>query len=91
MVSLRITQVERLTVTSAIPTQREIVGWRVVEVESEFTGKGIPTKKLDLFKTWPVIKWQKFPNHYLCGNCARELAEAGRGSEVADAFVFEVE
>ena len=91
VVPLRITQVERLTVTSAIPTPREIVGWRVVEVESELTGKGIPTKKLDNYKTYPVVMWHKFPNRYLCGNCARKLAEVGRGSEVDKAFVFEVE
>ncbi len=91
MVPLRITQVERLTVASAIPTHREIVGWRVVEVESELTGKGIPTKRLDDYKTFPVVKWHKFPNRYLCGNCARKLAEVGRESEAADAFVFEVE
>ena len=90
-VPLRITQVERLTVSSAIPTDREIVGWRVREVESELTGKGIPTKKLEVYKTWPVVKWDEFPNRYLCGNCARKLAEVGRESEAAEAFVFEVE
>jgi hypothetical protein len=63
----------------------------VVEVESELTGKGTPTKKIDGYKTVPVIKWEKFSNRYLCGNCARKLTEAGRGSEAADAFVFEVE
>jgi hypothetical protein len=88
---LRVTQVERLTVSSAIPVHREIVGWRVVEVESELTGKGIPTKRLEEYKTFPVVKWHNFPNRYLCGNCARKLAEVGRKSEVADAFVFEVE
>jgi len=91
VVPLRITQVERLTVVSMIPAHREIVGWRVVEVESELTGKGIPTKKLDNFKTVPVVKWHEFPNRYLCGNCARKLAEVGRGSEAAEAFVFEME
>ena len=88
MVPLRITRVERLTVASAIPTHREIVGFRVVEVESELTGKGIPTKKLDDYKTFPVFKWHQFPNRYLCGKCALQLAETGRESEVADAFVF---
>ena len=87
---LRITRVERLTVASAIPTPREIVGWRVAEVESELTGKGIPTKKLDEHKTKPVLKWDKFPNRYLCGNCARKLVEVGRGTETADAFIFEL-
>jgi len=91
VVPLRITQVERLTVTSSMPTHREIVGWRVVEVESELTGKGTPTKKIDDHKTLPVVKWDKYPNRYLCRNCARKLAGMGRGSEAADAFVFEVE
>jgi hypothetical protein len=90
VVGLRITQVERLTVTSAIPTPREIVGWRVVEVESELTGKGIPTKKIDDFKTVPVVKWHEFPTRYLCGTCARKLAEVGRESEAAEAYIFEV-
>ena len=89
-VPLGITLVERLTVASAIPTPREIVGWRVVEVESELTGKGIPTKRLDAYKTLAVVKWHEFPNRYLCGNCARKLAEVGRESEALDAFVFEV-
>jgi hypothetical protein len=91
VVNLRITQVERLTVTSAIPKPREIVGWRVVEVESPLTGKGVPTKKLDEYKTVPVIMWHEFPNRYLCGNCARKLDAMGRESEAAQAFVFEVE
>jgi hypothetical protein len=91
VVPLRITQVERLTVASMIPAHREIVGWRVVEVESELTGKGIPTKKLADYKTVPVVKWHEFPNRYLCGDCARKLAEVGRGSEAAEAFVFEME
>jgi len=55
------------------------------------TGKGIPIKKLYAYKTFPVLKWHKSPNRYLCGRCALELAEEGRESEVADAFVFEVE
>jgi hypothetical protein len=62
-----------------------------VEVESELTGRGVPTKKLDGHKTMPVVKWYNFPNRYLCRNCARKLVEVGRGSETADAFVFEVE
>ena len=90
VVPLRITRVERLTVASMIPRHREIVGWRAAEVESELTGKGVPTKKLDNFKTVPVVKWHKFPNRYLCGNCARKLAEVGRGAETAEAFVVEM-
>jgi len=89
-VPLRITRIERLTVTSAIPIPREIVGWRVAEVESELTGKGIPTKKLDEYKTRPVLKWHAYPNRYLCTTCARKLAEVGRGAEVEESFVFAV-
>jgi hypothetical protein len=91
VVPLRITKVECLTVASAIPTDREIVGWRVFEVESELTGKGTPTKRLDEYKTVAVVKWDTFPNRCLCGNCARKLAKVGRGSEATEAFVFEVE
>jgi hypothetical protein len=91
VVPLRVTKVERLTVATVIPRHREIVGWRVVEVASELTGKGIPTKKLEGYKIIPVLKWDKFPNRYLCGNCARRLADVGRGPEVADYFVFEAE
>jgi hypothetical protein len=91
VVPLKITQVERLTVATEIPAQREIVGWRVVEVESELTGKGIPTKKLDVYKTLPVLKWHKFPNQYLCRNCAGKLADAGRPPDEAEYFIFETE
>jgi DNA-directed RNA polymerase subunit RPC12/RpoP len=90
VVPLKVTQVERLTVASAVPAHREIVGWRVAEVETELTGKGIPTKRVDGYKTLPVVKWHNFPNRYLCSDCARKLAEVGRGSEVADAFIFEM-
>jgi hypothetical protein len=88
VVPLRIAKMERLTVVRSIPEHREIVGWRVVEVESELTGRGIPTKKSSEYKTLPVLKWDKFPNQYLCRNCAEKLAAAGRESEIADYFVF---
>jgi hypothetical protein len=90
-VDLRITQVERLTVTSDSPTPREIVGWRVVEVESELTGKGVPTKKLAEYKTFPVVTWHEFPNRYLCRICAQEQTAAGRPPDPADYFVFDKE
>jgi hypothetical protein len=90
VVPLRITRVERLTVASAFPKDRGIIGFRVVEVESELTGKGIPIKKIDDRQTLPVLKWHQFPNRYLCGGCARQLAEVGREAEAANAFVFEV-
>jgi hypothetical protein len=88
---LRITQVERLAVATVIPRDKEIVGWRVIEVEGELTGKGKPTRRLEHHKLRSVVSWYQAPNRYLCGNCARKLAEVGRGSELADYFVFEVE
>jgi hypothetical protein len=88
---LRITQIERLAVATVLPRSREIVGWRVIEVEAELTGKGRPTRRLEHHKLRPVITWHQVANQYLCGNCARKLAEVGRESEVPDYFVFEVE
>lgn len=88
---LKITQVEHVTLAAVIPRSLAIEGWRVIEVETELTGKGTPTKKLDMFKTHPVVTWHQGPNQYLCRNCAEKLASLGRGSEVAQYFVFEAE
>ena len=88
---LRITQVERLTVASAIPMDQEIVGWRVVEVESELTGKGTPTRRLETHKLKAIIIWYEAPNHYLCRSCAEKLTATGRPPEPADYFVFEAD
>jgi hypothetical protein len=85
---LRITTIEHLTVAATIPQPLAIEGWRVSEVETDLAGKGIPTKKLDMYKTHAVVKWDQAPNQYLCRNCARKLTDAGRGSEVAEYFVF---
>ena len=86
---LRITQVERLTVDRAIPMHLEIVGWRVAEVESALTGKGIPTRKLEDHKLKAIISWYKTPNRYLCRSCAQKLTAAGRPPDPDDYFVFE--
>jgi len=86
---LRITAVERLTVATAIPTPREIVGWRVAEVESELTGKGAPSRRLEEHKLKAVVIWDEAPNQYLCSSCARKLADAGRPPDPDDYFIFE--
>ena len=88
---LQITQVERLTVARMIPTPMQIVGWRVVEVESELTGKGIPTRRLEDNKLKAIIMWYEAPNHYLCRSCAQKLTAAGRPPDPADYFIFETE
>ena len=87
----RITQVERLVVARMIPQPMQIVGWRVAEVESELTGKGIPTRRLEAHKLKAIIIWHEAPNHCLCRICAQKLTDAGRPPDPADFFVFDME
>jgi hypothetical protein len=86
---LRITRVECLTVARMIPTPMEITGWRVVEVESELTGKGMPTRRLQDHKLKAIIIWDEAANQYLCRSCAQKLTAAGRPPDGADYFIFE--
>jgi hypothetical protein len=88
---LRITRVECLAVARAIPTPMEIAGWRVVEVESELTGKGMPTRRLEDHKLKAIIIWDEAPNQYLCRSCAQKLTAAGRPPDLADYFIFDPE
>jgi hypothetical protein len=88
-VPLQITQVERLTVARAIPTPMEIVGWRVVEVESALTGKGTPTRRLVDHKLKAIIIWDEAPNQCLCRSCAEKLTAAGRPPDAAECFIFD--
>jgi hypothetical protein len=90
-VPLRITQVERLVVSSAIPRPLEIVGWRVAEVESELTGKGIPTRRLEDNKLKAIIIWHQAPNRSLCRMCADKRTAAGRSPDPTEYFVFDAE
>ena len=55
-----------MTVSSDIPHSLCIEGWRVIEVETELTGKGTPTKKMDMYTTVRAIAWRQRPNQYLC-------------------------
>jgi hypothetical protein len=86
---LRITKVERLAVERVVPTNLEIVGWRVSEVESELTGKGIPTRKLENHKLKAIVIWYEVPNHYLCRTCAQKMMDVGRPPDPVDYFVFD--
>ena len=88
---LRITQVERLVVSRTIPQPMQIVGWRVAEVESELTGKGIPTRILAAHKLKAIVIWYEAPSHYLCRSCAQKLTDVGRPPDPADYFIFEAE
>ncbi len=69
----------------------QIVGWRVAEVESELTGKGIPTRRLEANKLKPIVIWYDVPNRYLCRSCAQNMTAAGRPPDPANYFVFDVE
>jgi hypothetical protein len=86
---LQVTAVEHLTVSTDIPHSLSIEGWRVIEVETELTGKGTPTKRMDLYTTVPTINWRRGPNQYFCRRCSEKLEAVGRGSEVAGCFVFD--
>jgi len=88
---LQITRVERLTVARALPTPLEIVGWRVLEVESELTGKGTPSRRLEDHKLKASISWYEAPSQYLCRSCAQKLTAAGRPPDPAEYFIFEPE
>ena len=86
---LQITRVESLTVARMIPTPMEIAGWRVVEVESALTGKGIPSRRLEDHKLKAIIIWDEAPNQYLCRSCAQKLTAAGRPPDAAEKFIFD--
>jgi hypothetical protein len=86
---LRITAVEHMTVATNVPHSLSIEGWRVIEVETELTGKGTPTKRMDVYTTIPTITWHQGPNQYLCRKCAENLAAVGRGAEAAGYLVLD--
>jgi hypothetical protein len=88
---LRITQVERLVVDRKIPQPMQIIGWRVAEVESQLTGQGIPTRRLEDNKLKTIIIWRQVPNRYLCRMCAQKKTAAGRPPDPEDYFVFDME
>jgi hypothetical protein len=90
-VPLQITRVERLTVARSIPTSLEIVGWRVVEVESELTGKGTPSRSLEEHKLKAIVRWYEAPTQYLCRSCAAKLTGVGRSPHPAEYFIFDPE
>ncbi len=86
--ALRITKVERCTVSTDMPAHLEIVGWRVSEVACDLMGPGAPSKILDMFKTKPVIKWANPTNKFMCEGCAQRLQSMGRQKELAEFVVF---
>jgi hypothetical protein len=85
---LKISKVERVVVFTNLPHYREIVGWRVIEVDNEILGMGIPTKILEIHKTVPIIKWQSQKKRYVCQRCAARLADLGQDEKLAESVIF---
>lgn len=85
---LRINKVEWLVIYAETPRYEEIVGWRVIEVEAELTGKGIPTMILENFKLRAIVKWHRQITKYVCQPCAQRLKETGREEKLSDYVVF---
>ena len=86
---LTISKVERLSVYTNIPIYMEIVGWRVIEVASDLTGPGVPSKILDLFKTKPIIIWDSGKSKFICKDCAQRLRDMGREAELEEYVIFQ--
>ena len=85
---LNITKVERLSVYTNIPIYMELVGWRVIEVATDLTGPGVPSKILDKFKTKPIIIWNSGKSKFICEGCAQRLREMGREAELEEFVIF---
>ncbi len=88
---LAITKVEKAVLHINFPEYRDLIGWRVIEVENNLLGKGVPTRVIRLDKTVPVIEWCFEQNQFLCRRCAKKLIELGRSLELEDYMVFEAE
>jgi hypothetical protein len=85
---LRVTNLEKLTVYTILPKDRQIVGWRIVEVENQLLGKGIPTKILEMFKTHPIVKWESGLKIYIHQSCGEKLMALGKGEQLADYLIL---
>ena len=70
-VPIHIKTIECLTIYKDIPDYREIVGWRVSEVESELLGRGVPTKIFTIYRDHTIIKWNSPKENFICERCAR--------------------
>ena len=74
-IPIRIKTIECLTIYMEIPDYKEIVGWRVSEVESKLLGKGVPTKIYTIDRDHPVIKWDSPKEKVLCQRCVQPLKD----------------
>ena len=70
-VPIHIKTIECLTIYKDTPDYREIVGWRVSEVESELLGRGVPTKIFTIHRDHTVIKWNSPKEKFICERCDR--------------------
>ncbi len=86
---LRVTAVEHMTVATAIPHPLSIEGWRVIEVETELTGKGNPDQKNGRAYHRSVHHLAPGAQSISVRKCAENLAAVGRRSEAAGYLVFD--
>jgi hypothetical protein len=86
---LTINRVEKVVLSINFPAYREITGWRVIEVNHEILGRGMPTKFMRLHETVPVIHWQHGKQLYLCRGCSQKLIELGRERELSEYAIFD--
>ena len=85
---LKITKVEKYTISTSVPMSMEIIGWRVSEVACDLMGPGVPSKILDMFETKPTIKWLSPKNKFICDGCAHRLIAMGRQAELEEYVIF---
>jgi hypothetical protein len=84
---LKITKVENIVLFRQFPDERELIGWRIIEVRNSVLGTGVPTKYISL-KTIPIIKWDSDKKQYLCQKCATELTNICSEQELDDYVIF---
>ena len=85
---LKITKVEKYTISTNKPKYMEIMGWRVSEVACDLMGPGVPRKILDMFKTKPIIQWLNPKNKFICEGCAHRLITMGRKAALEEYVIF---
>jgi len=85
---LKITKLEKYTISTDEPKYMEIMGWRVSEVACDLMGPGVPRKILYMFKTKPIIQWLNPKNKFICEGCAHSLISMGRQAELKKYVIF---
>jgi hypothetical protein len=88
---LKITKVEKIVLYRQFPDERELIGWRIIEVRNDFLGIGVPIKYIRENRTIPIIRWESDKKQYLCQKCARKFVDRGSKQELADYVIFDAD